>query len=211
VPQNGEFIIVEPHVSERQSQDYLEAISGIGVEDLFCNGEMDENNPWHPDIERIEILASYRERAIPVFSVEYLTDEELIDRYRTEAESRDYIPYVTVRALDRLYPGLGTNVQLPYSHFNDDYLVLSPYPNPFNGEITVPICSAGSGELNFTVTNVLGQTVYSNQRQIACPGELNIAWNGCDLQGRRLGTGLYLITLSFNGQFHRILPVALLK
>ena len=107
IPQNGEFLPVEDDVEGVWDNRWWQAIDGIGVEDVFCPGDADEDNPIAPDTERLEMLAEYREHGKAVLSVEYLTQPAAIAQYRQAALARGFIPYATVRALDELRPGLG--------------------------------------------------------------------------------------------------------
>ena len=102
IPQNGEFIINEMYVSDNLKMVYFNAIDGIGVEDVFFPGNLDENNPFNPDIERLEVLQEYLNNGKNVFSVEYLTEPNLIQQYLTEVEQYNFVPYYTTRDLGRL-------------------------------------------------------------------------------------------------------------
>jgi len=106
IPQNGEFIIEEAHVSEHLKTAYLKAIDGIGVEDVFFFGDSDNNNPYNPDYERIDMLEKYLQYGVNVFSVEYLTAVDLMQQYMRAIEQHRFIPYVTTRDLDVLNNGI---------------------------------------------------------------------------------------------------------
>ena len=58
IPQNAEEIINSTNVSPSQKKAYFNALNGIGVEDVFCYGEMNENNPFNPDTFRIGQLVA---------------------------------------------------------------------------------------------------------------------------------------------------------
>ncbi len=107
IPQNGEYIISETIVTDQMAQAYLTVIDAIGVEDVFFYGDLDEDNPYNPDIERLDLLDSgYLSNGIPVYSVEYLTDTDLIQQYSTEAVQHGFIPYISTRPLDTLFDGM---------------------------------------------------------------------------------------------------------
>ncbi len=113
LPQNGSFLIVEDDVSPALRTAYLNAIDAIGVEDVFCPGDQDENNPFDPDQERIEMLDEYLGEGKPIFSVEYLTNPSLVSAFVDSAQSLRYFPFVSVRALDELHDGIAPQVPLP--------------------------------------------------------------------------------------------------
>ena len=107
IPQNGEFLPVEDDVEGQLDDDWWQAIDAIGVEDVFCPGEADEDNPWAPDAERLAMLSEYRQHDKTVLSVEYLNTPAAIEQFRQAAQTHDFLPYATVRALDELRDGLG--------------------------------------------------------------------------------------------------------
>jgi cysteinyl-tRNA synthetase len=103
VPQNGAAILRA--VSEPAAQRYLEAVDAIGAEDTFFFGPRPENNRYRPQVETIADLGRFQAAGKPVFAVDYLTQRAKIDRFTRAAEARGYLPFATVRALDRLPAG----------------------------------------------------------------------------------------------------------
>jgi Ca-activated chloride channel homolog len=73
------------------------------------------------------------------------------------------------------------------------------YPNPFNGSTVLRFSMAG-GELELAVYDALGQklkVLASGQRPA---GRYSVVWDGRDRQGRRVGSGRYLVRLEAGGQ-----------
>jgi len=135
LPQNGEYIIWENSVSDSSKELYFQSIDAIGIEDVFFDGESDENNSFNPDTLRMEVLNEYQSKGKKVFSVEYLTNSDLIDIYISEAAAHNYIPYRTVRALDQLYDGIVTSADLFENSVVNEFKLYANYPNPFGGAI----------------------------------------------------------------------------
>lgn len=98
IPQNGAAIIT----ASGMQTEYFTAINGIGVEDTFYFGDDDEDNPLDEQTAVIDSLDTFVANGKTVLSVDYLTDESLIDDYYTRATAKSYVPYATVRALDAL-------------------------------------------------------------------------------------------------------------
>lgn len=67
---------------------------------------------------------------------------------------------------------------------------VSVFPNPSNGDVVVGIPSNTSGNLNIEVTNLLGQVVFSETKEIA-PGTTSI-----ELDLNALSNGQYVMNLS---------------
>jgi cysteinyl-tRNA synthetase len=80
--------------------DYVEAVSGIGKEDLFYNG-----NRRQPDAEvrwSVQQLDRFKEAGKPVLVTDYVTRRARIDAFYQKAQSHGYVLYATRRDLDAL-------------------------------------------------------------------------------------------------------------
>ena len=70
------------------------------------------------------------------------------------------------------------------------------YPNPFNPATTIPFTvSAGAGDVDLTIYNVLGQPVRQVWAGPLAAGEHRLAWDGRDEQGQLVAAGVYLVRL----------------
>ncbi len=104
VPQNGENIL------EYDNGSYLDAISGIGIEDLWYEG-LKPKDPEEISC-RMHYIDIIKEAGKIVLSVEYVDDgsgyvgenKQRIDDYYSKARSKGYIPYAALcdRKLDEL-------------------------------------------------------------------------------------------------------------
>ncbi len=112
IPQNGAFILNDADYAGPHPEDptrraaYLDAIGAIGVEDVYCGGDRDEDNPFDPDRDTIAVLnEDFLAHGKPVFAVDYLTDPALVGRFVAAAFGDGFIPYVAPsRGLDVLAP-----------------------------------------------------------------------------------------------------------
>jgi cysteinyl-tRNA synthetase len=91
-PQNGEALCKFP--------DYLAAITGIGREDVFFDG--DKRNKGRDVDETTRYLDQFLRAKKLVLTIDYPTKAELIEEDYRRSLAKGYVPYVTVRALDRL-------------------------------------------------------------------------------------------------------------
>lgn len=83
--------------------DYLEAMTGIGVEDLYYGYPRDhEPSPPEWTAEREAILDRWVAAGKLVLTIDYTARPEQIADAYCRARARGYIPYVTDRALGRL-------------------------------------------------------------------------------------------------------------
>jgi cysteinyl-tRNA synthetase, unknown class len=90
--QNAEGLSVHP--------DYLQAVTGIGKEDLFYN----DNQPQRPAETRYSIrqLDRFKAAGKPVLVTDYVTKPLLINAFYSKAKAKGYTPYATRRDLNVL-------------------------------------------------------------------------------------------------------------
>jgi len=74
------------------------------------------------------------------------------------------------------------------------------YPNPFAQNITINYQLSTAGHVSLKVYNVTGQLVKTMFEGAALPGYYSQVWNGCDNNGRKLASGIYIMHLSSGGQ-----------
>jgi cysteinyl-tRNA synthetase, unknown class len=130
IPQNAEDIINSTNTTAAQRNRYFNSVNAVGVEDVFCYGNLDEDNPFSPDTYRIGQLQQWLSSSKQVFSIEYLTQTALINQYIVGAHSNNFVPYVCVRALDQLCAGIPQNIE----EIKIDKEKLS-FPNPSDGMV----------------------------------------------------------------------------
>lgn len=78
------------------------AIDDIGADDTFYFGDADENNPLAPQEGVIGLLDTYRAAGLTVLAIDDLTRSGEIDDFYARCRARGWIPYCSLRALDRL-------------------------------------------------------------------------------------------------------------
>lgn len=91
-PQNGEALAAHA--------DYVQVVTGIGKEDTWYDG----NTP-QPSVYTDEVIANldlFKQAGKLVLVIDYVTRQDLIDDFYARARARGYVPYATVRDLDRL-------------------------------------------------------------------------------------------------------------
>ncbi len=76
-----------------------------------------------------------------------------------------------------------------------DSLGLSIYPNPFNPSTRVSVSLLNPSSLKITVYDILGREVAHLLNEENVSGKRNITWNGTDDAGRKISSGIYLISM----------------
>jgi cysteinyl-tRNA synthetase len=91
-PQNGEQLSGHP--------EYVAAVTGIGQEDTWYDGNMPQA-PSHTTTVTASLDVFLRAGKL-VLVTDYVTERSLIDDFYAKAFDRGFVPYATVRDLDRL-------------------------------------------------------------------------------------------------------------
>ncbi len=91
-PQNGEALA--------KFGDYLDAVNGIGREDVFFDGN--KRVKGRDVDEATRYLDVFKKAGKLVMTIDYPTKAALIEEDYKRSGEKGYVPYVTVRGLDRL-------------------------------------------------------------------------------------------------------------
>jgi outer membrane protein assembly factor BamB len=90
------------------------------------------------------------------------------------------------------------------------YSLYQNYPNPFNPETTICYSLAQTGRAELIIYNVLGQEVATLVDRHQMAGEHQILWDGTDLSGHPVSSGLYFYRLQA-GDFSETKKMVLLR
>ena len=75
----------------------------------------------------------------------------------------------------------------------------SSYPNPFNSTTQIAYGLATTGPVRLTIYSALGQLVRTLVDQVQAAGFYQVHWDGRDLRGAELSTGVYMARLYYPG------------
>ena len=78
--------------------------------------------------------------------------------------------------------------------------MLSNYPNPFNPSTTIEFSIPINSKVEILVFNVQGQKVKTLLRELLPKGKHQVIWNGNDITGKPVSSGIYFYKLSVNGK-----------
>ncbi len=98
--------------------------------------------------------------------------------------------------------GIGSESQL----MQPKNFALEAYPNPFNGEISIPITLSEQSLAKLRIISLQGREIWSREVR----GSEQINWKGFDQFGNEMPTGIYMIVLSSESQ-QIVEPITLLK
>jgi len=74
------------------------------------------------------------------------------------------------------------------------------YPNPFSAQCTIRISTMGNEKVSLTIYDTVGRKVQTLANDVLEPGVHHINWDGKDVHGRRVASGVYIINL-MQGEF----------
>ena len=78
----------------------------------------------------------------------------------------------------------------------NDFQLYSNYPNPFNPSTNIKYTLPVASNVKVEIFNMLGQLVNTLVNQHQQAGTYNTVWNGNDLNGNQVSTGVYIYKLS---------------
>lgn len=90
-PQNGESLV--------EYNDYVEVITGIGKESTWFSGDNIQVKEWMEDA--VKYLDKLVKANKLVLSIDYVREQKNIDTYYQRALKKGYVPYSSVRDLDK--------------------------------------------------------------------------------------------------------------
>ncbi len=191
IPQNGEWLADDCTASPFRNL-YFQTIDGIAVEDLFCPGSLDENNPWSPRYEDKEPVDNVLDAGKTVLSVEYLTTQSLINQYLSAAGEAGYIPLATVRELNVYnYNGPAINVDETADPAMPAGPILRAYPNPFNSSVHVLLEGLPKGSVPLELFDMTGARVWRVMLPVSAEGRAQTV-----IDAHSLASGVYLLRAS---------------
>jgi len=84
------------------------------------------------------------------------------------------------------------------------------YPNPFNPLTIINYQVPGSDLVNISVYNLLGKTISTLVNEVKTPGEYRTVWNGKDINGNDVPSGIYFYSIRA-GNLVQVKKMVLLK
>ncbi|MCW8848833.1 MAG: lamin tail domain-containing protein, partial [Melioribacteraceae bacterium] len=87
---------------------------------------------------------------------------------------------------------------------------LKAYPNPFNPSTKIEYEMEKSSDINLTVFDLLGRSVWSLEQKNMSKGKHSLYWNGVDNNGRELVTGIYFLNIDGNA-FNKTIKLMLIR
>ena len=105
------------------------------------------------------------------------------------------------------YTPLGIDEEEKPQHLS---LNVRAYPNPFNAGIRFDMDISEPGFYQYTIYDVNGGSIYSKEEFSQTSGMKSFYWDGTDISGMKVSTGVYLIEVK-NESLRQVVKIALLK
>lgn len=87
---------------------------------------------------------------------------------------------------------------------------IAAFPNPFNLTSTIRFTLPSSGKVRIVFYNLLGEQLYTFEKEFSSPGSFDYKWNGRDANGKEMSSGIYLCTVEAAKNF-KSLKLVLMK
>ncbi len=85
------------------------------------------------------------------------------------------------------------------------------YPNPFNPSSHIEFTTSISAEVKLNVYNLLGEELVTLYREYTTPGTYTVMWNGRDVGGKLVPSGVYLYRVQVGSHFHQVKKMVLVR
>ena len=99
----------------------------------------------------------------------------------------------------------------PRASLPSDFILHGARPNPFNPSTTISYEVARPAHVTLVVYNILGQEVSRLVDGQKAPGRYVVVWNGKNVQGRGVASGIYVYRLTSSTGFTRTKRMTLIK
>ena len=78
--------------------------------------------------------------------------------------------------------------------YSDDFTLYNPYPNPSMGKnISLDLQSLEQQEIQTSIINILGETVWRSSHSFQEPDYITLMWNGKNQYGKNVSNGIYFV------------------
>lgn len=204
-------------VDDGTSGRVLRSILTTSRESVYCLWAQEVGNQYNIYCRKYNIQEKKCEKSVEVVSGE--TDE--IYNLATPVHSpTNYIPLLYdsaplfnlnsdeywvkfVRIPVEILTTVETDFEKNKSEAINDFLLGKNFPNPFNSSTTVPYhVKKKNQKVSLSIFNVNGQLICKLLDEYKEPGQYQAEWNGKDMNGNDLTTGVYICSLIIG---HRIM------
>jgi hypothetical protein len=133
----------------------------------------------------------------------------------SEPQSRLHAQWGSINP--KFYSAWNYDAQRPSGITNDDGAIVKEYqlaqnfPNPFNPLTEIKFSIPRSGLVTLSIYNLLGQQIVREVYNDLQIGQYSYIWNGRDMRGNPVASGVYFYELNAGEQFRDIKKMVLMK
>lgn len=134
------------------------------------------------------------------------------NKYSTEdGVAQNYVISISVDNAGTVWAGTGgrgvsylkttsTYINVPGNPKINDFSILGSYPNPFNMNCCIQFFAPYQGKSTLSIYNLLGELIYVNKFSVPGQGKHKVYWDGKDIYGQEVSSGIYFTRLQFESQ-----------
>ncbi len=133
----------------------------------------------------------------------------------SEAQSRLRAQWGSINP--KFYSAWNYDTQAPSGIYKEDVALIKEYrlaqnfPNPFNPITEIKFTIPRSGKVTLSIYNMLGQQIIREVYNNLQIGQYTYIWNGRDMNGSPVASGVYFYELNAGDQFRDIKKMVLMK
>jgi hypothetical protein len=142
-------------------------------------------------------------------------------QFEALAEGDVFLDFVQADLRDTTNSVIGVQTQNGFIHILDPTSVneigqnlisddLISYPNPFNSTTRIEYTSIYSMQTEFDIYSITGEKVFSSIAEPQNGNNISFVWNGLNMNGELLPSGMYLLTAKNKNEF-KTFKIILLK
>lgn len=113
-------------------------------------------------------------------------------------------------ALEIFFPGSALNIE-SREGISENFIIYQNYPNPFNSTTIISLQLREPADISVNIYNIRGQLVRSIEPGFHSTGKLTILWDGRDIDGNVMSTGVYFYRMIINGNITGTRKMLLLR
>ncbi len=143
----------------------------------------DDNLPWPEEADGDGNTLELTNPALPNYNAEYWL-----------ASSVQY-SHGTPGVVNSVYEEIPdtNNLSIP-----DTWELISVYPNPSNSQIKIKFSAPEAGDLRISIFDIMGRKIAHLEESVSSAGFSAISWNGKNLNGVPVSSGIYFIQIEAN-------------
>lgn len=180
INKNGNSVVAWEEMSNNKSKIFLQRFRADGSplgQSINCSQEPDSVNNIYPSVA--------------------LTNDNI---YLCWQQSPMYtLSDIALRIMDFNNPLTNIEQESAKNMISDSFILYPNYPNPFNPGTKISFQVNKASHVELSIYNTLGEKIRTLEDKDAAAGSYSSVWDGRDLSGKQVSSGIYFFRLTGEG------------